>query len=509
MSCSRCGREIEIRTFRPRRGLVLAPWALGLGLSWWLAGGLLHDVVEGMESSLLPVWKLWVSVLALVAAVTATALRLHRPVCPGCRAGVPGGFVETAAGSTRRAILRAGAAAVAASVGGVAAAVGRNAGWIAVGREIFNPQVETSAPNPRPEWGDSRIKGYRRLGRTNAMVSDISLGSGRIHDQVVPEAAIERGVTYIDTAPDYADAGSETILGEVMKGRRDKIFLATKFCRPDGHLPNDTPVPQIIAAVEQSLARLKTDHVDLIHIHSCDRVDRLMAPNIHEAFDRLKEQGKARFLGVSTHTPNLEEVANTAIDSGRFDVMMLAYHFGMWPSFEHILEKAKQHDVGVVAMKTLKGARHADLARFRDDAGAYSQAAFRWVLSNPNVSCLVISFFELRHVDEYLAASGTSLRAEDVAVLERYDQLVRGDYCQPHCGLCLDSCPERLPINDVLRYRMYSRDYGWEREGMRLYATLDRNASLCASCPAPCAGTCPHGVPIRTAMMDAHRRLTL
>ncbi len=510
MTCSRCGRELEVTTLRPRRALVVGLWAIGLACSWWLAGALLHDVLEGMQKSLLPFWKLWVTILALVAAVVATTLRLRRPVCPGCRAAVPEPFVETAPdGSTRRAVLRAGGAAVAASVGGAAAAVGRNAGWMAVGREIFNPTVETTAPNPRAEWANSRIKGYRRLGRTNAMVSDISLGSGRIHDQAVPEAALERGVTYIDTAPDYADAGSERILGEAMKGRRDKIFLATKFCRPDGHLPNDTPVPKIIEAVEQSLGRLKTDHVDLIHIHSCDRVDRLMAPNIHEAFDRLKEQGKARFLGVSTHTPNLEEVANTAIDSGRFDVMMLAYHFGMWPTFGHILEKAKQHDVGIVAMKTLKGARHADLSRFRDDAGAYSQAAFRWVLSNPDVSCLVVSFFELQHVDEYLAASGTSLRAEDVAVLERYDELVRGDYCQPHCGLCLDSCPEHLPINDVLRYRMYSRDYGWEREGMRLYAALDRNASLCAGCPAPCAGTCPHGVPIRTAMMDAHRRLTL
>ena len=66
----------------------------------------------------------------------------------------------------------------------------------------------------------------------------------------MPEAALERGVTYFDTAPDYADAGSETILGEAMKGQRDKIFLATKFCRPDGHLPNDTPVPKIIEAVE-------------------------------------------------------------------------------------------------------------------------------------------------------------------------------------------------------------------------------------------------------------------
>src|SRR5262249_13927366 len=206
--------------------------------------------------------------------------------------------------------------------------------------------------------------------------------------------------TYFDTAPDYAENGSEIILGEAMKGHRDKIFLATKFCVADGHLPNDTPVPKIIEAVEGSLKRLQTDHVDLVHVHSCDSVERLMAPNIHEAFDRLKEQGKARFMGVSTHTPNLEVVANTAIDSGRFDVMMLAYHFGMWPSFGHILAKAKQHDVGIVAMKTLKGARQANLADFRGESSAYSQAAFRWVLSNPNVSCLVISFFKLQHVDE-------------------------------------------------------------------------------------------------------------
>jgi uncharacterized protein len=509
MTCSRCGHRMTRRTLRVRWPLVLALWALGLAFAWWLGGGLLHDVAEGMQRSLLPLWKLWVPALALGAAAVATVLRLGRPVCADCRAGVLAGFEATADGSTRRAVLRFGSAAVAASVGGVAAAVGRNAGWIAVGRHFLGTKVEETAPTPRPEWAASMIRAHRRLGRTNAMVSDISLGSSRIRDLAVPEAALERGVTYIDTAPDYADAGSETLLGQAMKGRRYRIFLATKFCRSDGHLPSDTPVPEIIAAVEQSLTRLQTDHVDLIHIHSCDRLDRLLAPNIHEAFDRLKEQGKVRFLGVSTHTPNLEAVANAAIDSGRFDVMMLAYHFGMWPTFGHILEKAKQHDVGVVAMKTLKGGRHADLAAFRDDATAYSQAAFRWVLSNPNVSCLVISFSTLQHVDEYLAASGTALRPEDVAVLQRYDELVRGDYCQPHCGLCLSSCPEGLPINDVLRYRMYSRDYGWEREGMRLYASLDRNASICAGCPAPCAGTCPQEIPIRTAMMDAHRRLTL
>ena len=248
MTCSQCGQRMARRVLRVRRPVVLALWALGLGLAWWLGGGLVHDMLEGLQQSLLPFWKLWVSALALVGAAVATALRIRRPICEACRAGVAAGFEQTADGSTRRAVLRVGGAAVAASVGGAAAVVGRNAGWIAVGREIFNAKVEADAPSPRPEWASSRVRAQRRLGRTGVMVSDISLGSGRIRDLAVPAAALERGVTYIDTAPDYADAGSETLLGQVMKGRRDQIFLATKFCRPDGHLANDTPVPEIVAA---------------------------------------------------------------------------------------------------------------------------------------------------------------------------------------------------------------------------------------------------------------------
>jgi hypothetical protein len=96
MTCSRCGRELEVTTLRPRRALVVGLWAIGLTCSWWLAGALLHDVLEGMQQSLLPFWKLWVTILALLAAVVATTLRLRRPVCPGCRAAVPEPFVETA-----------------------------------------------------------------------------------------------------------------------------------------------------------------------------------------------------------------------------------------------------------------------------------------------------------------------------------------------------------------------------------------------------------------------------
>jgi predicted aldo/keto reductase-like oxidoreductase len=511
MTCPSCGGELRDRVVRVRWTIVLALYAVGLGLAWWLTGNLLHDIIEGLDRSRLPLWELAVPLIVLLGAVTAALRRRRRPVCEQCGAGALLAASAAPAAAERRRFLRVvgagGAAAATVAAGGVAAVV-RNRGWIPIARDFFQTKVETTSPSPRPEWAGARIRSYRRLGRTNAMVSDISVGSGHIRNVEIAIRAIERGVTYFDTAPDYADAGSEQVLGQAFKGRRDKLFIATKFCLPQGHLLNDTPVPDAMAAVEASLRRLQTDHVDLIHIHSCDRVERLLAPNIHEAFDRLKEQGKVRFLGVSTHTPNLEEVANAAIDSGRFDVMMLAYHFGMWKSFGHILEKAKQHDVGIVAMKTLKGAAHTNLAQFRDEAGAYSQAAFRWVLSNPNVSCLVVSFSQLQHCDEYIAASGTAPQPSDQALLERYDVLTAGDYCQPHCGVCLDACPNDLPINDVLRHRMYFRDYRQEKEAMRLYAKLDRDASACAACPAPCAGACPIGVPIREKMVDAHRLLS-
>ncbi|HVN84265.1 MAG TPA: aldo/keto reductase [Candidatus Binatia bacterium] len=519
MRCPGCGGVQQDRLVQVRRPICLALYLVGALLAWQWGGGFLHDLAEGLQRSLLPLWKAVAPAAVLLAATLASFVRFRQLVCDTCEIAAPAWLLRplgadrsavVISGPTRRKVLRVlggvgtGAAAAA---GGLAVAVGRNRGWLPVAHDFFMTQVENIAPRPRSEWRDAQIRSYRRLGRTNAMVSDISLGSGRINDVQVARYAIERGITYFDTAPDYSDSLSERVLGEAMKGHRDKLFLATKFCVRDGHLPNDTPVPKIIEAVEASLTRLQTDHVDLIHIHSCDRIDRLMAPNIHEAFDRLKEEGKVRFLGVSTHTPNLEAVANTAIDSGRFDVMMLAYHFGMWASFGAILDKAKAHDVGVVAMKTLKGAKHTNLAGFRNEADSYAQAAFRWVLSNPAVACLVISIYEQRQVDEYVFASGTALRPTDVALLQRYDQLVSGDYCQPHCGACLDSCTYNLPINDILRYRMYFKDYHWESEGLRRYAALERDASACLGCAAPCAGRCPIDVPIREQMLDAHRWL--
>jgi ferredoxin len=94
-------------------------------------------------------------------------------------------------------------------------------------------------------------------------------------------------------------------------------------------------------------------------------------------------------------------------------------------------------------------------------------------------------------------------------VLERYDAEIAGRYCAPHCGECLDSCPEGLAINDVLRHRMYFEDYGLEKEAMRLYAEFETKASVCVGCSAPCVGACPLGIPIKDQTVGAHELLTL
>jgi len=492
-------------------GQLFYKFPIGLDASAFLAGdailGAIRTFAPDTHGSVVGVVWLVVSLLA-IATVALFAVRASQRA------------QARATDVSRRRFLGAWVTSVAALVAGAAAATARaiyglghgGRGWMGINESIQAPVVRTH-PEWMEAWKGAHVKGYRRLGRTGWRVSDIVLGTGQISGEngaKIAQLALERGVNYFDTSPDYSGAGSENAMGRALQSvPRDQVFVATKFCTPLGHLPPGTPVAKYKAEVEASLGRLGTDYVDLCHIHSCDEVERLLDPNVHEAFAQLKQEGKVRFIGFSTHTPNLVEVANAAIADGRFDVMMLAYHYGQWAPLGDIIARGRrEHDMGVVAMKTLKGAKHHGLAGFREHADAYSQAALKWALSNPDVSCAVISFFEFQHVDEYLSASGQGLSQLEVAILGDYDRQIRGSYCEPHCGACLDSCPENLSIPDVLRHRMYFEDYGREKMAMRLYSQLEKQASVCVSCSAPCTGSCPVGIPIRERAIGAHELLT-
>lgn len=516
---------------RPRSAF-LAGLAISLGVGLCYAGAVLYRTFIGLDPAAFPAGArlealgrlmpnppsfplagLILAALSLLAAGALTFWLVRRAAraatSPDRRRFLTG--AASGAGAALVATVAGGALAFARAFLGLG---NEGRGWRGPATRIFGGPVEKTAAVWRDDWKGARVRAYRRLGRTGFEVSDISLGTGGIRGdagEALVREALERGVNYLDTAPDYSGSGSEQAIGRALRGRdRSRLFVATKFCTPAGHLPAGASVRDYEAAIEGSLARLGTDYVDLAHVHSCDEVDRLLDPNLHEAFDRLRQAGKVRFLGFSSHTPNLVQVADAAIRSGRFDVMMPAYHHGIWPALGEVIARARrEQDMGVVAMKTLKGARHHGLVGFREHAEAYSQAAFQWVLSNPDVSCLVISFTEPQHLDEYLHASGAGRAAGDLAVLRAYDERIAGTFCPPHCGACLGSCPERVAIHDVFRYRMYFEDYGQEKRGIQSYARLERNASACLGCAAPCAGSCPVGIPIQQRMLETHELLSL
>jgi len=368
---------------------------------------------------------------------------------------------------------------------------------------------------PKPS---ARIKRYNILGRTGLKVSDVSFGGGGLSDATLVEKAVELGVSFIDTAPDYR--ASEETIGKVMPKYRDKVVLATKICNlgtyPQ-HLPINTPAEKIIEVVEASLKRLQTDRIDVLHVHAVgegatDGIERLKDPEVHKAFGTLKKAGKVRFLATSSHGPNnMVGCLDYAIECGQYDVIQPSYNFMKFPGLDKVLEKAKQKNIGVIAMKTQAGAKESNIEKFKAEGRSFAQAALKWALSNPAVSAAIITMRNMALIDEYVAASGEPLTAADQRLLDRYAASVAASYCRTGCGQCLGACPRRVAIADILRYNMYFEDYGHERMAMESYANLPQESRplACAGCSAPCQSACPHGLPVRTALLRAHENLSL
>mgnify|MGYP001825545169 CR=1 FL=1 len=181
------------------------------------------------------------------------------------------------------------------------------------------------------------------------------------------------------------------------------------------------------------------------------------------------------------------------------------------PDLPRVISKAKSKDVGVVAMKTLMGARLNDMRPY-EAAGAttYAQAAFSWVLSNPGVDALIISMTSTDDIDEYLGASGARyVTAQARHLLNTYAHLNGANYCRHACNLCEGACPAGVPIADVLRTRMYATDYEDVAFARQEYALLGSAASACVNCSGePCADACPNGIEINQLCAPTHRMLS-
>lgn len=243
----------------------------------------------------------------------------------------------------------------------------------------------------------------RTLGRTGVKVPIIAFGCGtrflmyEKEDEALRALnhVIDSGITYLDTAMDYGKGMSETRVGMVMKTRRKDVWLATKVT------PTARTRDAAMREVEQSLKRLQTDHVDLLHLHSLSTAEDLAKIEAKDgaihALYQLREQKVARFIGMTSHTDGA--VMAKAIEHNDLDCVQMAMNPARALQFEELaLPAAKKKNLGVILMKVT-----AQEKLIGEGAGKASiEPLIRYALSLP-VSTAVIGMPKLQFVDQNIA----------------------------------------------------------------------------------------------------------
>lgn len=197
---------------------------------------------------------------------------------------------------------------------------------------------------------------YRKLGKTGMEISEISLGTwqvggrwgkkfSRTNAEAILNGAIDSGINFIDTADVYGDGLSEKMVGEVVRSRREKVFVATKCGRKLNPHNNAAYTPQALRQfVEDSLKNSGLDVLDLIQLH-CPPPEVYNRPEIFGLFDRLKEEGKILNMGVSVE--KVEEAMKAVLYQNVTSIQIIFNMFRHKPA-EDFFKEAAAKDVGVI-----------------------------------------------------------------------------------------------------------------------------------------------------------------
>jgi aryl-alcohol dehydrogenase-like predicted oxidoreductase len=200
----------------------------------------------------------------------------------------------------------------------------------------------------------------RVLGKTGVKVSALGLGGvigmqlppSAEHDPVgIAETALNLGITYFDTSPDYNNGQSETNYGQVLARRRKEVFLASKT--------NSRTYDGTMRSVEQSLRRLQTDHLDLLQVHGVSGTEDVAAwgkpDGVMAAFEKLREQKVIRFFGVTGH----DNAAKLGEAVEKYELHTLLTTLNpvprRQPFREELLPSASRKQLGIIAMKVMGG----------------------------------------------------------------------------------------------------------------------------------------------------------
>ena len=407
---------------------------------------------------------------------------------------------------------------------------------------IYKPDCK-SGENKRDS---TKIKEYRRLGRTDAMVSDI--GSGVPYSEVVLKAALDSGVNFIETSESYSNGRNEILIGNVIKNyEREKLFIATK-ANPIYRIFKSAD--DVIRRAEESLQRLQTGFIDLYMIHQAQNIVSLKNDYFHRACDTLKKNGKIRFTGLSCHgtswweepKESLEDILMAAVEDERFDVLFWTDNFFEPYMGERILKACKEKDIVTMIMKANpvdsfdnydKIVRRGDQLGYTEqkdydklkswienngrffkmynmkDIEQIKDGAIQFILTNRNVGTVCCRFRNFSDVEKYVSLSGTTLNDRTSKILADFKESLGFLNCRIGCNICEQACPNKIPVNTIMRYNYYFQVQKMEKKAMQYYQELQSvKPDVCSECEGFCEQACPYGVATRTLLFVAHNNLS-
>lgn len=330
---------------------------------------------------------------------------------------------------------------------------------------------------------------YRVLGKTGLKVSLMGFGGIPIQRvsfeqaEMIISAAIDRKINFIDTARAYTD--SESKIGNALKGKREKVILATKSAaRTYEDMKKD---------IDMSLKTLETDYIDLYQCHNVrtmDAMNKVLSPGgALEALREARDAGKIGYIGVTGHN---KEVLAACMKSKAFSTVQFPFNYMERDYNNELLPLAKELDMGTIIMKPLAG-------------GAFTNVdlALKYLL-NQDVSTIIPGTESVEQVNENagLLEFSTELTSEESALLEEEAKKIGDMFCR-RCDYC-KPCPQGIDVADIFIIHGYYERYNLHEWASHRYRNLKVAADACIECGL-CESRCPYNLPIREMLKKVHK----
>jgi uncharacterized protein len=336
----------------------------------------------------------------------------------------------------------------------------------------------------------------RTLGKTGLSLPVVSLGFMNADVPGLIRRAYEIGMRHIDTAASYQSGPNEEMVGAMVKemGVRDRMVVATKVYLRDRGVSAQSPHARSVfrEMFEGSLERLQMDHVDILYYHSVDSAEDLRAEGPLQALAELKKEGKASFVGFSTHQGTV--VLPEAVRLGVFDVGLVPFNYTMASNKALLdaIDQAAKSGMGLVAMKTQAGGLSRPDAKLPKVLPPHSQTALlKWALRNQSFATAIPGVTAYDQLEQNITvASSLEYTAAEQAFLADPSFAAHAQFCQ-QCGQCLGDCPRGVDIPTLMRSHMYAAQYSNRELARATLASVEAGSGLaacgsCGSCKAAC-----------------------